>query len=274
MEKWFWDEANEGCSGFTSDDGIGSSGGGIGGESVGFGNFSGGKATLFIGSLPPNAKENEVKIFLKENIPNAQNIRVPMDREKNENKGIAFVELKSDADVKNIIKQVSNLRMADRTLRIKESKPKESGKSVGGNSGGFRSGFSGGGIISGRSGVGFEAVNSRCGCYGGRSSACACFGSSNISDGLANNSDDKGFGGGSSIDANILEINEILDQNIRDQQQSSFSSYQNDKIQPTQPNAVRTRVRSHGRHTSQYRPLDSSDDERALPRMKIMQEID
>ena len=116
----------------------------------GFGNPPGDSgATLFVGGLPYDVSEDDVRNFLQEKIPNAQNVRVPMDREKNSIKGIAFVELGSDADVTSVINQVFNLQWGDRNLKINESiKPREIGRPLGGiNRGGSSVGGFGGGTF-------------------------------------------------------------------------------------------------------------------------------
>ena len=113
---------------------------------------------MFVGSLPFGVSEDEVRTFLQENIPNAQKVRVPMDREKMEIKGMAFVELGSDADVTSVINQVSNLQMGGRPLKINESKPRISERPPRGSRGGFSRGNFGArlrsGIISSVFGVG------------------------------------------------------------------------------------------------------------------------
>ena len=90
----------------------------------GFGDSGDSGATLFVGGLPFGVGEDDVRKFLQENIPNAQNVRVPIDRVDNSIKGIAFVELGSDADVNVVINQVSNLKMGGRSLKINQSVPK------------------------------------------------------------------------------------------------------------------------------------------------------
>ena len=119
----------------------------------GFGNSDSSGATLFVGSLPFGVSEDEVRTFLQENIPNARKVRVPMDREKMEIKGMAFVELGSDADVTSVINQVSNLQMGGRPLKINESKPKISERPPRGSRGNFGARLRSG-IISSVFGVG------------------------------------------------------------------------------------------------------------------------
>ena len=104
---------------------------------------------MFVGGLPFGVGEDDVRKFLQENVPNAQKIRVPMNRLSNSIKGIAFVELGSDADNTSVISQASNLEMSGRPLKINESMPKVSkrpplGPSVAlGGRGGYRGGNSG-----------------------------------------------------------------------------------------------------------------------------------
>ena len=93
--------------------------------------FGGNGPTLFVSGLPfrLQVSEDDVREFLQEKIPNAQNIRVPLNRVSKSIKGIAFVELGSDADVTSVISQVSNLQMGGRSLKINESKPRERARS-------------------------------------------------------------------------------------------------------------------------------------------------
>ena len=113
---------------------------------------------MFVGGLPFGVGEDDVRKFLQENIPNAQKIRVPMNRLSNSIKGIAFVELGPDADVTSVISQVSNLEMSGRPLKINESMPKVSKRPSLGGRGGYRGGTSGvgswGGSFSGSFGGG------------------------------------------------------------------------------------------------------------------------
>ena len=125
----------------------------------GSGNPGDSGATLFVACLPYGVSADDVRKFLQEKIPNAQNVRVPTDRDKNV-KGIAFVELGSDADVTSIINQVSNLEMRGTNLRVNESIPREIGRPFyginrgGSSGGGFGGGNFGGSLTRGYSGGG------------------------------------------------------------------------------------------------------------------------
>ena len=83
-------------------------------------NFSNAGASLLVNGLQCRVDEDEVRNFLLENIPNAQDVRAFGKYEK-----VAIVKLGSDADVTSVINQVSNLRMGDKYLEIIEPKCKK-----------------------------------------------------------------------------------------------------------------------------------------------------
>ena len=83
-----------------------------------------GRGDLLVDNLPGGVTKNEIKKFLQEKIPNAEKIHVPVERETNILIGVAFVKLRSDADVTSVINGVSNLKMGGRTLYISEPKCK------------------------------------------------------------------------------------------------------------------------------------------------------
>ena len=79
---------------------------------------------MSVDNFPYEASEHEVTSFLQDKIPNAEYVCVQVETEKDTVKGIAFVKLKSDADVTSVLDQVSNLRMTDKTLQINKAKCK------------------------------------------------------------------------------------------------------------------------------------------------------
>ena len=129
--------------------------GGFAGGNSGDGSFGGGKsvgvgATLYVGGLPQNASEEDIKSFLQDKIPSAENVRVPFNRDENKIKGMAFVQLSSGVNVQHVLSQIDGLELDGRRLKINESKPREGGRpSGGGQSGGFIQGNSGGGGFGG-----------------------------------------------------------------------------------------------------------------------------
>ena len=80
--------------------------------------------TLYVGGIPLGASETEVRKFLHEKIPNVDYVRVPINSETNEIKGIAFVELLRKANIINIALQIHGLKMDGNILTIKDNKPK------------------------------------------------------------------------------------------------------------------------------------------------------
>ena len=79
---------------------------------------------LLVEDLPGDLSEGEIRQFLQERFPNAQQVHVPKERDTNILIGVAFVKLRSDADVTSVINEVSNLKMGGRTLKISEAKCK------------------------------------------------------------------------------------------------------------------------------------------------------
>ena len=194
---------NSGGGGFG---GGNSGGGGFGGGNSGGGGFGGGNsggdgATLYVGGLSYDANEEDIKSFLQDKIPSAENVRVPFNRDENKIKGMAFVQLSSGVNVQDVLSQVDGLEMDGRRLRINESKPREGGRpSGGGQSGGFGGGNSNSGFGGGRSDnnqrdSGFGGGKSGNGFGGGRDNNASGFGGGQ-SGGFGQK--DSGFGGGKS----------------------------------------------------------------------------
>ena len=102
MEKWFWEA--------QSDDGTLSVNG------IPYHQ----NETLYVSGIPCERSKPFVKNFLRDNIPNAADIRVPMGRVGGTIKGLAFVRLSPGVNVKDVLKQVKNLKMGSRRLQITE----------------------------------------------------------------------------------------------------------------------------------------------------------
>ena len=100
------------------------------GNNTGFGFGGNGRrvdtagGTLYVGGIPLGASETEVRKFLEEKIPNVDYVRVPINRETNEIKGIAFVALLNNTNIRNIALQIHGLKMNGKILTIKDNKPK------------------------------------------------------------------------------------------------------------------------------------------------------
>ena len=149
-------------------------------------NSVGDRPTLFVRGIPTEISDVDVRKFLLERIPNAENVRHFRHRDQGQTlKGLAFVQLRFGVNVETVLNQVEGLEMGGRRLRMIESKPRiqepvrirgggNSGGFSGGNSGGFGGGNSGGsgggsyGGFGGGSSGGFGGGNSG-GFGGGRS---------------------------------------------------------------------------------------------------------
>ena len=115
MEKWFLEAQSEGGATLSVDgipDGI----------PVGRfpGKFPNQNETLYVSGIPCERSKPFVKNFLRDNIPNAADIRVPMGRVSGTIKGEAFIQLSPGVNAKDVLKQVKNLKMGARRLQIKE----------------------------------------------------------------------------------------------------------------------------------------------------------
>ena len=142
--------------------------------------------------------------------------------------------------------------MGGQTLKINKSKTRDSGRPS-------RSGFGG------RNSGGYGGVNSGGGFGGGNSggSASGNSGGGGFGGGFSGRGNTGGGGGGkfycskcNRFPCNDFACSQSFDgiNQKRDQQQSSFSSYQNDKNKPIQPSVGQAR----------YKPLDSSNEEEAV----------
>ena len=101
-------------------------------SSVGFGKASGSGATLLVDGFSYDLSVDDISNFLRKKVPNARNVLVPHDRETKSTNGMAFVELGSNANVRGVIKKLFKLKMGDRSLTIKEYKPRTNGRPSGG----------------------------------------------------------------------------------------------------------------------------------------------
>ena len=147
--------------------------------------------TLYVSGIPYDTSEVDVRNFLLDKVPNAESVRVPINRtidalDEGTLKGKAFVQLLSGVNVDTVLNQIEGLEMGGRRLRIHETRIFGGGRNSGGFGGGSSGGFGGGnsgGFGGGNSG-GFAGGNT--GGFGGGSSGS--FGGGNSS----------GFGGRSS----------------------------------------------------------------------------
>ena len=201
---------------------------------------------MVVRGIPFNRSKDFITKFLHDKIPNVKNVDLPIDREKGTTTGIGFVELSSEANVKDVLSQVKRLELGSCKLRIYEKKPREERSPSGGrrfhrgrltgsfngNSRGIPRGFEGFSSSRGGSRSDNNQRDSRLGGPTIGGSPSTSFGTSgsvggqfgglgDFSYGRDNTQREYGFGNTNSGGGGFNQK--------RDQQQSSFSSYQNDK---------------------------------------------
>jgi cold-inducible RNA-binding protein len=79
---------------------------------------------LFVGSLPYSTTDDELsKLFAQ--IGEVASAKVIFDRDTNRSKGFGFVEMNSDEDAKEAIKQLDGSELDGRKIVVNEARPQE-----------------------------------------------------------------------------------------------------------------------------------------------------
>ena len=92
---------------------------------------------LYVGNLPYGAEESQLQdLFAKAG--NVDTVNVVRDRETGRARGFAFIEMASDAEAQQAIKQFNSYELDGRALTVNEARPKEGGFGGGGGGGGNR----------------------------------------------------------------------------------------------------------------------------------------
>ena len=90
---------------------------------------------LFVGSLPFGVNDSQLKDFFS-SAGTVVSASVITDRHSGQSKGFGFVEMSSDEEAKEAIKQLNNKELDGRTVIVNEARPKED-RPQGSFSGGF-----------------------------------------------------------------------------------------------------------------------------------------
>lgn len=101
---------------------------------------------IFVGSLPFNVKEADLKGYFEE-YGTVESVKVITDKFSGRSKGFAFVEMPNDEEAQKAIDEMNGGTIDGRTIVVNKSEPKPQGerKSYGGGGGGNRGGgYSGG----------------------------------------------------------------------------------------------------------------------------------
>jgi cold-inducible RNA-binding protein len=90
---------------------------------------------LFVGSLAYSINDDQLKELFAA-VGTVVSAQVIMDRDTNRSKGFGFVEMSSEDEVKEAIKQLNGKSVDGRELLVNEARPKEE-RPAGGGGGGY-----------------------------------------------------------------------------------------------------------------------------------------
>jgi RNA recognition motif-containing protein len=97
---------------------------------------------IYVGNLPFNLGEEDLKEIFEE-YGAVNEAKIISDKFSGRSKGFGFVEMESDEEANNAIKELNNAEVSGRNIKVNESKPRENSR--GGDRGGDRRGGGGGG---------------------------------------------------------------------------------------------------------------------------------
>lgn len=98
---------------------------------------------IYVGNLPFNLGEEDLKEIFEE-YGEVATTKIISDKFSGRSKGFGFVEMESDDEANNAIKELNNAEVGGRNIKVNESKPRET-TGGGGGRGGDRRGGGGGG---------------------------------------------------------------------------------------------------------------------------------
>ncbi len=105
---------------------------------------------IYVGNLPYSSNDQSLEALFSE-FGTVESAKVIMDRDSGRSKGFAFVEMSTDEEAQDAIKQLNEKEVDGRNLKVNEAMPQEKnnrggrGFGGGGGGGGFGGGRSGGG---------------------------------------------------------------------------------------------------------------------------------
>ena len=106
---------------------------------------------LYVGNLPYSAGEQDLHDLFG-SAGSVESVNVMRDAATGRARGFAFVEMATEEDAQNAIKQLNNKEFGGRNLTVNEARPKTCGGGGGfgrggGRGGGYRGGYGGGGGV-------------------------------------------------------------------------------------------------------------------------------
>ena len=92
---------------------------------------------IYVGNLPFNMGEEDLKEIFEE-YGEVSSVKIISDKFTGRSKGFGFVEMDSDDEANNAIKELNNAEVSGRNIKVNESKPRPAESRGGGDRrGGF-----------------------------------------------------------------------------------------------------------------------------------------
>ena len=95
-------------------------------------------ARLFVGNLPFDVTEAQVKQLIAGNDRTVRSVKIIADKETGRSRGFAFVDLDSDEEAKAAITELNGKDFGGRPLKVNEAEERAQGSGRFGGGGGFR----------------------------------------------------------------------------------------------------------------------------------------
>jgi RNA recognition motif-containing protein len=92
---------------------------------------------IYVGNLPFNLGEEDLKEIFEE-YGEVNSAKIISDKFSGRSKGFGFVEMESDDQANNAIKELNNAEVGGRNIKVNESKPRENNSRGGDRRGGFQ----------------------------------------------------------------------------------------------------------------------------------------
>jgi len=96
---------------------------------------------IYVGNLPFNLGEEDLKEIFEE-YGEVTSAKIIADKFSGRSKGFGFVEMESDDEANNSIKELNNAEVGGRNIKVNESKPRSNddrgGDRRGGGGGGYQ----------------------------------------------------------------------------------------------------------------------------------------
>jgi RNA recognition motif-containing protein len=93
---------------------------------------------LYVGNLPFSVDEPTLRELFEQNERTVEEVRLITDRETGRPRGFGFVEMGSNEDADQAIRELDGYELEGRSLKVNEARERTGGGGRGGGGGGFR----------------------------------------------------------------------------------------------------------------------------------------